>query len=85
MKAAADKLELEGIVSKRLTAPYKTGPSKSRVKRRNPVAGASADQHNRQRERSYHGLCATADPEGRLSLRRNSRDVLRVIPKLDER
>jgi bifunctional non-homologous end joining protein LigD len=37
---AACKLGLEGIVSKRLTAPYKSGPSKSWIKVRNPKSAA---------------------------------------------
>jgi len=36
----ACKLGLEGIVSKRLTAPYKSGPSKSWIKVRNPKSAA---------------------------------------------
>ncbi len=35
MYEAACKLGLEGIVSKRLTAPYKSGPCKSWIKVRN--------------------------------------------------
>jgi bifunctional non-homologous end joining protein LigD len=38
--AAACGLGLEGIVSKRLTAPYKSGPSKSWIKVRNPKSPA---------------------------------------------
>jgi bifunctional non-homologous end joining protein LigD len=34
------KLGLEGIVSKRLTAPYKSGPCKSWIKVRNPQSPA---------------------------------------------
>jgi bifunctional non-homologous end joining protein LigD len=37
---AACELGLEGIVSKRLTAPYKSGPSKSWIKVRNPNSSA---------------------------------------------
>ncbi len=37
---AACKLGLEGIVSKRLTAPYKSGPCKSWIKVRNPESPA---------------------------------------------
>ena len=37
---AACKLGLEGIVSKRLTATYKSGPSKSWIKVRNPKSAA---------------------------------------------
>ncbi len=37
---AACKLGLEGIVSKRLTAPYKSGPCKSWIKVRNPESAA---------------------------------------------
>jgi bifunctional non-homologous end joining protein LigD len=37
---AACKLGLEGIVSKRLTAPYKSGPCKSWIKVRNPKSSA---------------------------------------------
>jgi ATP-dependent DNA ligase len=36
----ACKLGLEGIVSKRLTAPYKSGPCKSWIKTRNPKSPA---------------------------------------------
>ncbi len=38
--AAACELGLEGIVSKRLTAPYKSGPCKSWIKVRNPKSSA---------------------------------------------
>ncbi len=37
---AACELGLEGIVSKRLTAPYKSGPCKSWIKVRNPKSPA---------------------------------------------
>jgi bifunctional non-homologous end joining protein LigD len=37
---AACKLRLEGIVSKRLTAPYKSGPCKSWLKARNSKSSA---------------------------------------------
>jgi bifunctional non-homologous end joining protein LigD len=37
---AACELGLEGIVSKRLTAPYKSGSSKSWIKVRNPKSSA---------------------------------------------
>ncbi len=37
---AACELGLEGIVSKRLTAPYKSGPCKIWVKTRNPKSPA---------------------------------------------
>jgi bifunctional non-homologous end joining protein LigD len=37
---AACELGLEGIVSKRLTAPYKSGPCKSWIKVRNPKSSA---------------------------------------------
>ncbi len=37
---AACELGLEGIVSKRLTAPYKSGPCKSWIKVRNPKSAA---------------------------------------------
>jgi bifunctional non-homologous end joining protein LigD len=40
MYEAACKLELEGIVSKRLTAPYKSGTCKSWIKVRNPTSPA---------------------------------------------
>jgi bifunctional non-homologous end joining protein LigD len=40
MYEAACKLELEGIVSKRLTSPYKSGPCKSWIKVRNPKSAA---------------------------------------------
>ncbi len=40
MYEAACKLGLEGIVSKRLTAPYKSGPCKSWIKVRNPESPA---------------------------------------------
>jgi ATP-dependent DNA ligase len=36
----ASELGLEGIVSKRLTAPYKSGPCKSWLKVRNPKSPA---------------------------------------------
>jgi bifunctional non-homologous end joining protein LigD len=39
--AAACKLGLEGIVSKKLDAPYKSGPSKAWLKIRNPKAPAA--------------------------------------------
>jgi bifunctional non-homologous end joining protein LigD len=38
--AAACEFGLEGIVSKRLVAPYKSGPCKSWVKTRNPKSAA---------------------------------------------
>lgn len=38
---AVCKLGLEGIVSKKLTAPYRSGPSKSWLKTRNPKAPAA--------------------------------------------
>ena len=41
MFAAVCKLGLEGVVSKRLTAPYRSGPSKSWIKVKNPKAAAS--------------------------------------------
>src|SRR5512144_1718081 len=41
MFAAVCKLGLEGIVSKRLTAPYRSGPSKSWIKVKNPKAPAA--------------------------------------------
>jgi bifunctional non-homologous end joining protein LigD len=37
---AACKLDLEGIVSKRVTAPYKSGPCKSWIKVRKPESPA---------------------------------------------
>jgi bifunctional non-homologous end joining protein LigD len=37
---AADNLELEGIVSKKLDAPYRSGPSKTWIKAKNPKAPA---------------------------------------------
>ena len=40
LRAAACDAGLEGIVSKRLTAPYKSGPCKSWVKTRNPKSAA---------------------------------------------
>ncbi len=40
---AACDLGIEGIVSKRLTAPYKSGPCKSWIKVRNPKSPAPAD------------------------------------------
>jgi bifunctional non-homologous end joining protein LigD len=40
MFAAACKLGLEGIVSKRLTAPYRSEPSKNWIKVKNPKAPA---------------------------------------------
>jgi bifunctional non-homologous end joining protein LigD len=39
--AAACKLGLEGIVSKKLDAPYKSGPSKVWLKIKNPKAPAA--------------------------------------------
>jgi ATP-dependent DNA ligase len=39
--AAACKLGLEGIVSKKLNAPYKSGPSKAWLKIKNPKAPAA--------------------------------------------
>jgi hypothetical protein len=45
MFAAACKLGLEGIVSKKLDAPYKSGPSKAWLKIKNPKA------HQRRRGR----------------------------------
>ena len=41
MFAAACKLGLEGIVSKRLDAPYRSGPARSWLKTRNPKAPAA--------------------------------------------
>jgi bifunctional non-homologous end joining protein LigD len=41
MFAAACKLGLEGIVSKKLNAPYRSGPSKSWIKVKNPKAAAA--------------------------------------------
>jgi bifunctional non-homologous end joining protein LigD len=38
---AVCKLGLEGIVSKKLTAPYRSGPSKSWIKVKNPKAPAA--------------------------------------------
>jgi hypothetical protein len=38
---AAKKLGLEGIVSKKLNAPYKSGPSKAWLKIKNPNAPAA--------------------------------------------
>ena len=40
MFAAACKHGLEGIVSKKLNAPYRSGPSKSWIKVKNPKAAA---------------------------------------------
>jgi ATP-dependent DNA ligase len=39
--SAACKLGLEGIVSKKLNAPYKSGPSKAWLKIKNPNAPAA--------------------------------------------
>jgi len=39
--AAACKLGLEGIVSKKLNAPYRSGPSKTWIKVKNPKAPAA--------------------------------------------
>jgi len=39
--AAACKLGLEGIVSKKLDAPYRSGPSRTWVKGKNPKAPAA--------------------------------------------
>jgi bifunctional non-homologous end joining protein LigD len=41
MFAAVCKLGLEGIVSKRLDAPYRSGPSKTWIKVKNPKAPAA--------------------------------------------
>ena len=41
MFAAVCKLGFEGIVSKRLTAPYRSGPSKAWIKIKNPEAPAA--------------------------------------------
>ncbi len=41
MFAAVCKLGLEGIVSKRLEAPYRSGPSKAWLKTKNPKAPAA--------------------------------------------
>jgi ATP-dependent DNA ligase len=41
MFAAVCKLGLEGIVSKRLTSVYKSGPSKTWIKNRNPKSSAA--------------------------------------------
>jgi bifunctional non-homologous end joining protein LigD len=41
MFAAVCKLGLEGIASKRLDAPYRSGPSKSWIKVKNPKAAAA--------------------------------------------
>jgi len=40
-KLGLDKLGLEGIVSKKLYAPYRSGPSKSWIKTKNPKAPAA--------------------------------------------
>jgi bifunctional non-homologous end joining protein LigD len=42
MFQAVCKLGLEGIVSKKLNAPYRSGPSKVRIKVKNPKAPAAA-------------------------------------------
>jgi bifunctional non-homologous end joining protein LigD len=42
MLKAVCKLGLEGIVSKKLNAPYKSGPSKTWLKIKNPNAAAAA-------------------------------------------
>ena len=39
--AAACKLGLEGIVSKKLDAPYRSGPSKTWIKVKNPKSPAA--------------------------------------------
>jgi bifunctional non-homologous end joining protein LigD len=44
MFAAVCDLGLEGIVSKKLNAPYRSGPSKSWLKVKNPTAAAAATQ-----------------------------------------
>ena len=41
MFAAVCDLGLEGIVSKKLNAPYRSGPSKSWIKVKNPKAPAA--------------------------------------------
>jgi bifunctional non-homologous end joining protein LigD len=38
---AACKLGLEGIVSKKMDAPYRSGPSKAWIKVKNPKASAA--------------------------------------------
>jgi hypothetical protein len=38
--SVAISVEVEGIISKRLTAPYKSGPCKSWIKVRNPKSPA---------------------------------------------
>jgi bifunctional non-homologous end joining protein LigD len=42
MFQAVCKLGLEGIVSKKLNAPYRSGPSKVWIKVKNPKAPAAA-------------------------------------------
>ena len=41
MFAAVCRLGLEGIVSKKIDAPYRSGPSKSWIKAKNPKAAAA--------------------------------------------
>jgi ATP-dependent DNA ligase len=56
MFEAACKLGLEGIVSKRLDAPYRSGPSKSWIKVKNPKARRLAQNVNgncRQNKRRH--------------------------------
>ena len=45
--AAVCKLGLEGIVSKKIDAPYRSGPSKAWIKIKNPSAPAAIDQAGR--------------------------------------
>jgi ATP-dependent DNA ligase len=41
MFAAVCKLGLEGIVSKKINAPYRSGPSKTWIKVKNPAPAAT--------------------------------------------
>jgi bifunctional non-homologous end joining protein LigD len=59
--AAACELGIEGIVSKRLTAPYKSGPCKSWINVKSEVAGLSEDYR-------WHVLMAETDIEKALAM-----------------
>ena len=57
MFQAACKLGLEGIVSKRIDAPYRSGPARSWLKIRNPKAPAATLARSTERSRpltAYH-------------------------------
>jgi bifunctional non-homologous end joining protein LigD len=58
--AAACHLGLEGIVSKKLNAPYRSGPSKVWIKVKNPKAPAAT--------RTINGTCQKTFPKGPTSI-----------------